>query len=59
MTDRSLARALGVTGGIVCAAGAGGKKSLLYALARAWPGRVGVTATVHMAPSSSVRRQLL
>lgn len=50
MTDRSLARALGVTGGIVCAAGAGGKKSLLYALARAWPGRVGVTATVHMAP---------
>lgn len=50
MTDRSLAEALGVDGGIVCAAGAGGKKSLLYALARVWPGRVGVTATVHLAP---------
>ncbi|MDT0617718.1 selenium cofactor biosynthesis protein YqeC [Salinisphaera sp. P385] len=50
MTDRSLAQVLGVTGGIVCAAGAGGKKSLLYALARAWPGRAAVTATVHLAP---------
>ena len=31
--------------GIVCAVGAGGKKSTLYRLAREHPGRVGVTAT--------------
>lgn len=34
--------------GIVCAIGAGGKKTTLYALARAHPGHVGVTATVFM-----------
>jgi probable selenium-dependent hydroxylase accessory protein YqeC len=32
--------------GVVCAIGAGGKKSLLMHLARAHPGRVGITATV-------------
>lgn len=31
--------------GIICAVGAGGKKSTLYRLAREHPGRVGVTAT--------------
>jgi len=41
-----LAAALGIRGGIVCTVGAGGKKSLQYALARAIGGRVGVTATV-------------
>lgn len=51
MTDsntHTLAAALGVEGGIVCAVGAGGKKSLLYALAREATGRVAVTATVMM-----------
>lgn len=51
MTDNgtpALAAALGIDGGIVCAVGAGGKKSLLYALAREAAGRVGVTATVMM-----------
>lgn len=45
-----LAQALGVTGGIVCAVGAGGKKSLCYALAAEVEGRVGLTASVHTAP---------
>lgn len=52
MTDqtRPLAHALGISGGIVCAVGAGGKKSLLYTLAREAVGRVGVTATVTTFP---------
>jgi probable selenium-dependent hydroxylase accessory protein YqeC len=33
--------------GIICAVGAGGKKSVLYQLAREHPGRVALTATVH------------
>jgi probable selenium-dependent hydroxylase accessory protein YqeC len=33
--------------GIVCAVGAGGKKSVLYQLAREHPGRLALTATVH------------
>ena len=33
--------------GIVCAIGAGGKKSTLYALARHHPGKVAITATVY------------
>jgi probable selenium-dependent hydroxylase accessory protein YqeC len=33
--------------GIICAVGAGGKKSVLYRLAREHPGRVALTATVH------------
>lgn len=43
-----LFEALGITdtGGIVCAVGAGGKKSLLYALAREATGRTGLTTTV-------------
>jgi probable selenium-dependent hydroxylase accessory protein YqeC len=39
---------LGAGRGIVCAVGAGGKKTTLYALAAAHPGRVAVTATVFM-----------
>ena len=34
--------------GIVCAVGAGGKKSVLYQLAREHPGPVALTATVHI-----------
>jgi probable selenium-dependent hydroxylase accessory protein YqeC len=34
--------------GIVCVVGAGGKKSIIYQLAREHPGRVAVTTTVHM-----------
>jgi probable selenium-dependent hydroxylase accessory protein YqeC len=36
--------------GIVCAVGAGGKKSLLYRLAALHPGRVGITTTAHIQP---------
>ncbi|MBL38034.1 MAG: putative selenium-dependent hydroxylase accessory protein YqeC [Xanthomonadales bacterium] len=43
----ALLRALGVDRGIVAAVGAGGKKSLLYAIAADAPGRVAWTATVH------------
>ena len=32
--------------GVVCATGAGGKKSVLYQLIREHPGRVALTATV-------------
>lgn len=46
----SLSAALGIDGGMVCAVGAGGKKSLLYALANEASGRVGVTATVTTFP---------
>lgn len=44
-----LTQALDIKGGIVAAAGAGGKKSLLYALAREHRARVAYTATVHSA----------
>jgi probable selenium-dependent hydroxylase accessory protein YqeC len=43
----ALIDALGVREGIVCAVGAGGKKSVLYQLLREHPGRVALTATVH------------
>lgn len=39
--------ALGIAGGMVAVAGAGGKKSTIYALVRAFPGRVAVTSTVN------------
>lgn len=45
-----LARALGISGGIVCAVGAGGKKTLCYALAAEAAGRTGLTTSVHTAP---------
>lgn len=44
--DGSLLDLLDARGGIVCAIGAGGKKSVLHHLARLHPGRVAVTATV-------------
>lgn len=44
-----LTHALGIDGGIVCAVGAGGKKSLLYAIAAESRGRIGLSATVHTA----------
>jgi len=49
-THNSLAEALGATHGVVCAVGAGGKKSLLHALARELRGRIALTASVPMQP---------
>ena len=49
MTD-SLVDLLAARSGIVCAVGAGGKKTTLYRLAREHPGRVGVTSTVLIPP---------
>lgn len=43
----ALIDALDARSGIVCAVGAGGKKSVLYQLLREHAGRVAVTATVH------------
>jgi probable selenium-dependent hydroxylase accessory protein YqeC len=48
MTE-ALLDALAARNGIVCAVGAGGKKTTLNALALAHPGRVGLTATVFTA----------
>jgi probable selenium-dependent hydroxylase accessory protein YqeC len=42
-----LSDALGARAGLVCAVGAGGKKSVLYQLAREHAGRFALTATVH------------
>ncbi|MDZ7829897.1 MAG: selenium cofactor biosynthesis protein YqeC [Halofilum sp. (in: g-proteobacteria)] len=50
--SRPLVEALGADRGIVSIVGAGGKKTTLYALAAAHPGRVGVTTTVFMAKFS-------
>ncbi len=47
--------ALEARSGIVCAVGAGGKKSTLYRLLAAHPGRVGITASVMTAPPSARR----
>jgi probable selenium-dependent hydroxylase accessory protein YqeC len=41
---------LGARAGIVCATGAGGKKSVLFAIAARHPGRVAFTTTVHTLP---------
>ena len=46
--DQALLDALDARSGLVCFVGAGGKKTTLYRLAAAHPGRVGVTATVHI-----------
>ena len=46
--SRALLDALGADRGIVSIVGAGGKKTTLYALAGAHPGRIGVTCTVFM-----------
>lgn len=47
---RHLLDLFGAARGTVCAAGAGGKKTLLYRLAAMHGGRVGITNTVFMAP---------
>ena len=41
---------LGAGSGILCASGAGGKKSVLFAIAARHPGRVAFTTTVHSLP---------
>ncbi len=46
MTYASLYQALNAESGVVCAIGAGGKKSTLYALLEQHPGRAAMTATV-------------
>lgn len=43
----ALIDALDAREGLICAVGAGGKKSVIYRLAREHPGRVALTATVH------------
>lgn len=50
MSDADLLEALCVSAGIVCAVGAGGKKTTLYRLLRAHTGRVACTATVFTPP---------
>jgi probable selenium-dependent hydroxylase accessory protein YqeC len=47
MTDEFLLDLLEARRGVICAVGAGGKKSLLQRLALANPGRVAITATVY------------
>lgn len=46
--DETLLDALDARSGLVCFVGAGGKKTTLYRLASSHPGRVGITATVHI-----------
>ena len=46
--DSALLDALEARRGLVCFVGAGGKKTTFYRLAAAHPGRVGITATVHI-----------
>lgn len=50
MSDADLTQALCASAGIVCAVGAGGKKTTLYRLLRAHTGRVGCTATMLTPP---------
>ncbi|MBM3584660.1 MAG: putative selenium-dependent hydroxylase accessory protein YqeC [Alphaproteobacteria bacterium] len=50
MDDGALLDALGARSGIVCVVGAGGKKSIMAALAAAHPGRVGLSATTRFPP---------
>ncbi len=49
----TLVELLGATSGMVCAVGAGGKKTTLYHLAERHGGRVGLTCTVPHAPFPS------
>lgn len=46
-TGPGLRERLGLDGGVIAAAGAGGKKTVLYALAGQFGGRVGMTTTVN------------
>jgi probable selenium-dependent hydroxylase accessory protein YqeC len=47
--NEELLEVLAACTGLVCLVGAGGKKTTLYRLAGAHPGRVGITSTVHIA----------
>lgn len=47
MPSTGLWEQLGLKEGVIAAAGAGGKKTVLYALACQFPGRVGITTTVN------------
>ena len=47
MSASGLREQLGLNKGVIAAAGAGGKKTTLYALATQFPGRVGLTTTVN------------
>lgn len=55
MSELSLPEALGAQSGFVCLVGAGGKKSVMYALAAAHPGRVLLSSTSHMYPYEQQR----
>ena len=46
--SEDLVTALAATRGIICLVGAGGKKTTMYALAQAHPGRVLLSSTSHM-----------
>ncbi len=48
MQSEALIDLLGARTGVVCAVGAGGKKSVLYQLVREHGGHLALTATVHM-----------
>ncbi len=48
--SHDLIEALGAHRGMLCVSGAGGKKTVMYRIAGAHPGRVGLTSTVHMHP---------
>lgn len=50
MSTPDLLELLGARAGIVCATGAGGKKSVLFAIAARHPGRVAFTTTVRTLP---------
>ena len=50
MSGGDLLELLGARAGIVCATGAGGKKSVLFAIAARHPGRVAFTTTVRTLP---------
>ncbi len=55
-----LVEALEASQGIVCLVGAGGKKTTIYRLAAAHPGRVGITATVYIpAPPRDIDARLV
>lgn len=53
--SQALINAVDAQAGIICAVGAGGKKSLLYRLLDAHPGRIGLTASAMTAPPSQRR----
>lgn len=69
--EMHLLDALNARSGVVCAVGAGGKKTTLYRLLAVHPGRVGLSATsfmhhfpdtlpaeTHVAPTEELRRQV-